>query len=261
MEQTLGTIQFINHLYKQTIVQQEIAGVPDIMQDISQKFMPIALLSVAMQQIIRQVELQVLEIMTPISIANPQQYIKMQLVIQNDLVIASHNDNQSIKDFYKNCEIIWVPDDTKLAEVELSIDLPKDPRLNWTLEENKQNALNAIEYIAEELRLKSLSNLPGKIASYEAKSIIAHRIIESQTPDPNDISLLQLEADNRKISVEELAKTIIQKSKDFSEISTAIDGKTQKTKSLINSSKTVEKIWTHLKSFESEIEKLITNKQ
>ena len=185
----------------------------------------------------------------------------MKLVIQNNIVIASHDNTQNIKDIYDNCEIILVPDETQLSNSETSIDLPKDPRLNWTLEENKQNALAAIEYIAEELRLESLSNMPGKIASYEAKSIIANRIIESQTPDPNDISLLQLEADNRKVSVEELAKTIIQKSKDFSEISTAIDGKTQQTKSLINSSKTTEKIWTHLKSFESEIEKLITNKQ
>jgi len=186
----------------------------------------------------------------------------MQLVIQNDLVIASHSDNQFIKNFYENCEIIWVPDSTKLDidNAELSIDLPKDPRLNWTLEENQQNALSAIEYIAEELRIKSLSNMPGKIASYEAKATIAKRIAESRKPDPNDVSLLQLEADSRNIQVNELVQLIIQKSTKFSEISTTIDGKIQQTKLLINSSKTAEQVWTHLKNFESEIEEIITNK-
>lgn len=185
----------------------------------------------------------------------------MKLVIKDNIVIASHNDDQNIKNVYDNCEIIWVPDETILADTESSIELPKDPRVNWTLEENQENALTAIEYISEELRLESLSKMPGKIASYEVKSVIANRIIESETADPEDVSLLQLEADARNMSVEDLAKIIVQRSKDFSEISTSIDGKTQQTKSLINDSQTMEEVWGHLKDFESGIKELIANKQ
>ena len=54
--------------------------------------------------------------------------------------------------------------------------------------------------------------MPGRIAGYEAKAIIARRILGTESPDVKDLEYLQLEADQRNIQVIELAQTITQKS-------------------------------------------------
>ena len=152
----------------------------------------------------------------------------MKLDIKNGLIVASNSNNQNIKELYPDCEIIWVLDDIKLESpyqneekttnriaddfTTPQIDSESDPRLKWSLEENKVNALAVIEDIAEEYRAKILSNMPGRIAAYETKAIIAKRIVEAEIPNSEDISSLQIEADNRGITVLDLAKLIIKKS-------------------------------------------------
>ena len=199
----------------------------------------------------------------------------MKLAIKNGLIVASHSNNQNIKELYPDCEIIWVLDDIKLESpyqneekttniiaddfTTPQIDSESDPRLKWSLEENKVNALAVIEDIAEEYRAKILSNMPGRIAAYETKAIIAKRIVEAEIPNSEDISSLQIEADNRGITVLDLAKLIIKKSEEFSVISAYIDGEIQKTKSDINSSKSYKTAWKALKNFEDNINQKISS--
>ena len=199
----------------------------------------------------------------------------MKLAIKNGLIVASHSNNQNIKELYPDCEIIWVLDDIKLESpyqneekttnsiaddfTTPQIDSESDPRLKWSLEENKVNALAVIEDIAEEYRAKILSNMPGRIAAYETKAIIAKRIVEAEIPNSEDISSLQIEADNRVITVLDLAKLIIKKSEEFSVISAYIDGEIQKTKSDINSSKSYKTAWKALKNFEDNINQKISS--
>ena len=140
------------------------------------------------------------------------------------------------------------------------IDEEFDPRLSWSLDKNKLYAKSAIEDIAEEYRSKILSNMPGRIAGYEAKAIIARRIISSETPNAEDISALQLEADSRGITVFELAELIIKRSKEFSDISIYIDGEIQKTINSIDSFKSYKAVWKSLKDFEDNINQKISRK-
>ena len=159
----------------------------------------------------------------------------MKLVVKDVLVIASHDNNQDIKNLYGDLEIVRVPDSAKLQIVTKSLsmapsvnlnnfitrlsaeitDLPSDPRLNWSLEESKENALLVLEDIAEEYRVELLSSMPGKIAGYEAKARIAYRIVASDNPNKNDLDTLKLEAESRQITVLELAKTIIKRDEEF----------------------------------------------
>ncbi|MDA9231181.1 hypothetical protein N9O56_01250 [Rickettsiales bacterium] len=201
----------------------------------------------------------------------------MKLAIKNGLIVASHSNNQNIKELYPDCEIIWVLNNIRLEDFYQNeekgktenktdddfttpkIDTEFDPRLKWGLEENKVNALAVIEDIAEEYRAKILSNMPGRIAAYEAKAMIAKRIAEAETPNSEDISSLQIEADNRGITVLELAKLIIKKSEEFSVISAYIDGEIQKTKSDINNSKSYKTAWKALKSFEDNVNQKISS--
>ena len=199
----------------------------------------------------------------------------MKLAIKNGLIVASHSNNQNIKELYPDCEIIWVLDDIKIESpyqneekttnsiaddfTTPQIDSESDQRLKWSLEENKVNALAVIEDIAEEYRAKILSNMPGRIAAYETKAIIAKRIVEAEIPNSEDISSLQIEADNRGITVLDLAKLIIKKSEEFSVISAYIDGEIQKTKSDINSSKSYKTAWKALKNFEDNINQKISS--
>jgi hypothetical protein len=201
----------------------------------------------------------------------------MKLAIKNGLIVASHSNNQNIKELYPDCEIIWVLNNIRLEDFYQNeekekaknktdddfatpqIDTEFDPRLKWSLEENKVNALAVIEDIAEEYRAKILSNMPGRIAAYEAKTIIAKRIAEAEIPNSEDISSLQTEADNRGVTVLELAKLIIKKSEEFSVISAYIDGEIQKTKSDINSSKSYKTAWKALKDFEDNINQKISS--
>ena len=101
--------------------------------------------------------------------------------------------------------------------------------------------------------------MPGRIAAYETKAIIAKRIVEAEIPNSEDISSLQIEADNRGITVLDLAKLIIKKSEEFSVISAYIDGEIQKTKSDINSSKSYKTAWKALKNFEDNINQKISS--
>lgn len=201
----------------------------------------------------------------------------MKLAIKNGLIVASHSNNQNIKELYPDCEIIWVLNNIRLEDFYQNeekekaknktdddfatpqIDTEFDPRLKWSLEENKVNALAVIEDIAEEYRAKILSNMPGRIAAYEAKTIIAKRIAEAEIPNSEDISSLQTEADNRGVTVLELAKLIIKKSEEFLVISAYIDGEIQKTKSDINSSKSYKTAWKALKDFEDNINQKISS--
>jgi hypothetical protein len=98
--------------------------------------------------------------------------------------------------------------------------------------------------------------MPGRIAGYEAKAIIARRILGTESPDVKDLEYLQLEADQRNIQVIELAQTITQKSEEFAKASATIDGEIQVIKVAINSSKKSENIWKSLKDFELKIKKL-----
>lgn len=198
----------------------------------------------------------------------------MKLVIKDSLIIATHQNNQDIKDLYPDSEIIWISDKIKLQnlsnntqeQVDISQDflMPEieeesDPRLKWSLDENKLNAKLVIEDIAEECRSKILSNMPGKIAGYQSKLAIANRIIENKTPDPNDIAALQLEADNRGIKVNELAQIIIKKNDEFSAITTHIDGEIQKTINSVANAKSYKTVWKLLKDFEDNINKRISD--
>ena len=199
----------------------------------------------------------------------------MKLVIKNALIVATHNNNQDIEGLYPDSEIIWIPDNvlsdnlshnSKKSEDQtlgdfttLQVDEESDPRLIWSLYENKLHAKSVIENIAEEYRSKILSNMPGRIAGYEAKAIIARRIVEAETPNSEDIASLQLEADNRGLDVLELAELIIKRNNEFSDISTYIDGEIQKTTNSINNSSSYKSVWKSLKNFEDNINQKILN--
>ena len=199
----------------------------------------------------------------------------MKLVIKNALIVATHNNNQDIEGLYPDSEIIWIPDNvlsdnlshnSKKSEDQtlgdfttLQVDEESDPRLIWSLDENKLHAKSVIENIAEEYRSKILSNMPGRIAGYEAKAIIARRIVEAETPNSEDIASLQLEADNRGLDVLELAELIIKRNNEFSDISTYIDGEFQKTTNSINNSSSYKSVWKSLKNFEDNINQKILN--
>lgn len=193
----------------------------------------------------------------------------MKLIIKNGQVIAVHANNQNVKEFYEDSEIIRVPDSTKLetaikaptANINVSgvinvpsVDLPEDPRLKWNLQENKENALAVIEDIAEEYRSEILTSMPGRIAGYEAKAKIADRIIFAENnPDQNDVDALKPEADTRGITVLELAKLIIKRSENFANISIYIDGEALRIKTIITNAESSEVIWNALKEFEQNI--------
>ncbi len=200
----------------------------------------------------------------------------MKLVVKDGLVIAAHENNQNIKNLYPDLEIIRISNDLKLQLLSnippaVSIinmpgvmlnsptPLPQDPRLKWNLEESRKNGLTVIEDIAEEYRVEILSSMPGRIAGYEAKAKIASRIIESATPDKSDIEALQLEADNKKITVLELAQLIIKRSEEFANISTYIDGEALRIKIIIEGAETTKIIWDSLKEFEQNILTKINN--
>jgi hypothetical protein len=195
----------------------------------------------------------------------------MKLVVKDGLVIASHANNQDIKNLYGDLEIVRVPDSTKLQiaaqppTIDLnnpiaiglfrppSSDLLTDPRLNWSLEESKKNALLVLDDIAEEYRAKILSSMPGRIAGYEVKARVAARIIESENPNQADIDSLKLEADNRGITVLELAKIISKRSEEFAAVSIYIDGESQRIKAVIQSAENPKAVWDLLKTFEENI--------
>jgi len=99
----------------------------------------------------------------------------MKIVINSkNLVIATHQDSQDIRSLYdnKDLSIIRIPDHIKIKydnyiDNDKSPTLPTDPRINWSLTENKKNAIAVIEDVAEEYRIKKLSNKPARIAGYE----------------------------------------------------------------------------------------------
>jgi hypothetical protein len=201
----------------------------------------------------------------------------MKLIIKDGVVIATHANNQNIKDLYGDLEIVRIPDHINLTRFEklktsyddiiapvnlpimpfnlpiTAVSLPTDPRSNWTLEESQENALLVIEDIAEEYRIEMLSSMAGKIAGYWTKEKIAARIISSDNPDQADIDNLQLEADNRRITVLELAELILKKAKDFANVSTYIDGEAQRIKIVIRDTESLEAVWELLKCFEQNI--------
>ncbi len=193
----------------------------------------------------------------------------MKLIIKDGVVIATHANNQNIKDLYGNLEVVRVPDSaklqvaTKLSSINLNnfipglyavtTDLPSDPRLNCSLEESKENALLVLEDIAEEYRVELLSSMPGKIAGYEAKARIAYRIVASNNPNKNDLDTLKSEAESRQITVLELAKIIIKRDEEFANISTYIDGEIQTIKTSIGDAEYSKDIWNLLKEFEQRI--------
>jgi len=191
----------------------------------------------------------------------------MKLVIKDGMVIASHANNQDIENLYNDLEIVRVHDDIKLqiptqsipidlnnpASAVLSTNLPSDPRLSWDLEESKKNALSVLEDIAEEYRVKILSIMPGRIAGYEAKAKIASRIIESNSPNQADMDFLKLEADSRGITVPELAAIILKRAEEFANISTYMDGESQRIKTLITNAETTKEVWDFMKIFEENI--------
>ena len=201
----------------------------------------------------------------------------MKLVIKDSMVIASHSNNQNIKNLYSSdLEVIRIPDNVILKTsskspilnsnnsifIDISLgttDLPIDPRLDWDIEESRKNALSVIEDIAEEYRVEILTSMPGRIAGYEAKAKIASRIIEAENPDKSDIEALQLEADNKKITVFELAQLIIKRSEEFANISTYIDGEALRVKIAIEGAETTKIIWDSLKEFEQNILTKINN--
>jgi hypothetical protein len=197
----------------------------------------------------------------------------MKLIVKDGLVIASHQNNQDIKNLYGDLEIVRIPDSAKLQIVAqplsmapsinsnnslpnlstINTDLPADPRLNWSMEESKANALLVLEDIAEEYRTEILSSLPGKIAGYEAKAKIASRIVASDHPNQADLDALQLEADNRGITVVELAKIILKRSEEFAAVSIYVDGESQRIKAAIQSAENSKAVWDFLKTFEENI--------
>ena len=186
----------------------------------------------------------------------------MKLIIKDDKVIATHDNSEDVKDLYPGCEVIWIANHIELSkgcefvdngDISELVALPTDPRTGWKLAEHQKNAIDVIEDIAEEYRVKSLSMMPGRIASYQAKAVLARKIISTKDPDPQDISYFELEASNRKITVLELAKIIVKKATEFTDISTYIDGEIVKTKAAIRKSKSDKNIWKLLKDFELNI--------
>ncbi len=137
-------------------------------------------------------------------------------------------------------EIIRIPDDVVIEDLSNEfIDtresnqmlLPSDPRISWSLDKIKENATKVIPDIEEEYRTKILSKMPGKIASYDAKTIQRNK---SESPNEDDLNLLKLEADSKGITPLELAEIIIKKSQEFAEISTFIDGASNEIKKKID---------------------------
>ena len=189
----------------------------------------------------------------------------MKIVINKEnMIIATHGNNQDIKDLYdnENLEIIRIPDDVVIEDLSNEfIDtresnqmlLPSDPRISWSLDKIKENATKVIPDIEEEYRTKILSKMPGKIDSYDTKTILARRIIESESPNEDDLNLLKLEADSKGITPLELAEIIIKKSQEFAEISTFIDGASNEIKDKIDECKSYQEAWDQLENLEKNI--------
>lgn len=189
----------------------------------------------------------------------------MKLVINKEnLVIATHNNEQDIKDLYdhETLAIIRVPDNIRIHEFNDNfigedeseiVSLPVDPRIAWSLEEAKIHADKVIPDIAEECRTKLLSTKPGKIASYRAKEEVARRVLTEEIPNAIDVNLLQLEADNRDVTVKDLALMIVSRADSFNEISSFIDGESQRVKKAILDHESYEDIWLELENFEQAI--------
>ena len=196
----------------------------------------------------------------------------MKIVINKEnMIIATHSNNQDIKDLYdnENLEIIRMPDDIIIKDSSNEFinsgesskaNLPTDPRLSWSPEEIKENVRKVIPDIEEECRAKIISSSPGRIAAYRSKEEIAKRILESTPPDKSDLELLKLEADSRNIKVVDLAKIIVEKAQNFSEISTFIDGESQRVISAIDNCKSYKEAWKILEDFEQTIlDKILSN--
>ena len=196
----------------------------------------------------------------------------MKIVINKEnMIIATHSNDQDIKDLYdnENLEIIRIPDDVVIEDLSNEFinsgesskaNLPNDPRLSWSLKEAKENSKKVIPDIEEECRAKIISSSPGKIAAYRSKEEIAKRILESIPPDKSDLELLKAEADSRNIKVVELAKIIVEKAQNFSEISTFIDGESRRIIGIIDNCKSYKEAWKTLADFEQIIlDKILSN--
>ena len=196
----------------------------------------------------------------------------MKIVINKEnMIIATHGNNQDIKDLYdnENLEIIRIPDDVVIEDLSNEFinsgesskaNLPNDPRLSWSLKEAKENSKKVIPDIEEECRAKIISSSPGKIAAYRSKEEIAKRILESTPSDKSDLELLKAEADSRNIKVVELAKIIVEKAQNFSEISTFIDGESHRIIGIIDNCKSYKEAWKALADFEQIIlDKILSN--
>ena len=196
----------------------------------------------------------------------------MKIVINKEsMIIATHGNDQDIKDLYnnENLEIIRIPDDVIIKDSSNEFinssesskaNLPTDPRLSWSLEEVKENSKKVIPNIEEECRAKIISSSPGRIAAYRSKEEIAKRILESIPPDKSDLELLKSEADSKNIKVAELAKIIMEKAQNFSEVSTFIDGESHRIVGIIDNCKSYKEAWKALKDFEQTIlDKILSN--
>jgi hypothetical protein len=143
------------------------------------------------------------------------------------------------------------------------LDTPKDPRISWDLATAKANAKKVIPDIEEEYRAKIISPFPGKNASYRIKEQVARRILASQTPEAADAALFKFEADNRNLSITDLAKLVLEKVNKFNEISSFIDGASHKAEKIIEAQNSVEDsykpIWKTLADLEQEVSDKIQN--
>jgi len=179
----------------------------------------------------------------------------MQLVIKDGVVIATHADHQKIEGLYGDAEIIHVPDgiilevpEPAIGEGEESISfaptLPADPRLKWSLDQNRAAALETIEDQSEAYRERFVTAKAGRIASYRAKARIAERIRAAEQADEIDVQALTLEAEARGLSVEELARLILDRARRFESLAALIDGLAAQAKAAVRAADSPRVVWS-----------------
>lgn len=97
----------------------------------------------------------------------------------------------------------------------------------------KVELINRIDAVAEKTRESHITNLPGQIMAYAAKEAEAINFVNAGYPDnTQDYIMLYKESTERKIPINELADTIIEKATEWKLVSANIEAVRLKYKDL-----------------------------
>ena len=167
---------------------------------------------------------------------------------------GSHDNQQNIGGLYGDAEVIQVPDNTVLEApapeaaagadfITLAPAMPLDPRLKWSLDEDRAAALETIADQAEEYRERFVTGKAGRIAGYRAKARVAERIQAATKPDAADVQALAVEAEARGLTVQQLADIILDRARRFESMAGLIDGLKARAKTAVRFAGSPNDVW------------------